>query len=96
MADQQQQIQIKASDEALKGFYSNLMQVSHLNEEFILDFMNVYPFQNLGTLNARVIVSPGHAKRMLAALQENLKRYEETHGKIHEAEAPSGEVGFHA
>ena len=93
---QQQQIQIKASDEVLKGTYSNLMQVTHLSEEFILDFMNIYPFQNLGVLNARVIVSPGHLKRMVNALAENLKRYEETHGKIKEAEAPSSEVGFHS
>ena len=99
MAQQQppnQQIQIKASDDALQGNYSNLMQVTHLSEEFILDFMNIYPFQNLGVLNARVIVSPGHLKRMVAALDENLKRYEETHGTIETAQAPSSEVGFHA
>ncbi len=93
MADQQ--IQIKASDDALKGTYSNLMQVTHLSEEFVLDFMNVYPFQGLGVLSARIIVSPGHLKRMVSALSENLKRYEDTHGKIQEAEAPSSEVGFH-
>lgn len=98
MAQQQQQpqqIQIKASDEALKGHYSNLMQVAHLKEEFILDFMNIYPFQNLGVLNARIIVSPGHLKRMVNALAENLKRYEESFGKIEEADAPSEGIGFH-
>jgi len=91
-----QQIQIKASDEALKGQYSNIMQVAHLKEEFILDFMNIYPYQNLGVLNARIIVSPGHLKRMVGALSENLKRYEEAFGKIEEADAPSQELGFHA
>lgn len=87
-------MQIKASDDALKGTYSNFMQVTHMSEEFVLDFMNVYPFQNIGVLNARVIVSPGHLKRMVKALEENLKRYEAAHGKIEEAEAPSDEVGF--
>jgi hypothetical protein len=97
MANEQQQIQIKASDEILKGTYSNLMQVTHLSEEFILDFMNVYPPQGMGVLGARVIVSPGHLKRMINALQDNLKRYEEATGrKVEEAQAPSEEVGFHA
>jgi len=58
--------------------------------------MNVYPFQGIGTLNARVIVSPSHYKRMVAAMQENLKRYEETHGTIAAGDAPSAEVGFQA
>ena len=90
-----QQIQIKATDQALQGHYSNIMQVAHLQEEFILDFMNIYPFQNLGVLNARIIVSPGHLKRMVGALAENLKRYEEVFGKITTAEAPGEELGFH-
>ena len=37
--DNQQQIQIKAKDEDLKGIYSNLMQILHTKEEFILDFL---------------------------------------------------------
>jgi len=42
--DQQQQpkqIQIKAQDEELKGKYSNLMQITHTQEEFVLDFFLV-------------------------------------------------------
>lgn len=93
---QPQQIQIKATDQALQGHYSNIMQVAHLQEEFILDFMNIYPFQNLGVLNARIIVSPGHLKRMVNALAENLKRYEEAFGKIEAADAPGEEIGFHS
>lgn len=92
----EKQIQIKASDELLRGVYANLMQVSHLTEEFVLDFMTVYPFQNVGTLNARVLVSPAHMKRMLSAMQENLKRYEETHGTIPLGVDPNTEVGFQA
>lgn len=93
---QQPQVNIKASDEALQGKYANLMQVAHLEEEFILDFMNVYPYQGMGTLNARIIVSPGHLKRMVGALTENLRRFEAQYGEIKTASEPSGEVGFHA
>jgi hypothetical protein len=90
---QQQQLQIKADDKALQGVYSNAMQVAHTSEEFVLDFMNVFP--PAGTLNARIIVSPGHLKRMVAALADNLTKYEANFGKIKAAEEP-GEIGFKA
>jgi hypothetical protein len=89
---QQNQLQVKADDAVLKGAYANNMQVAHTKEEFIIDFMNLFP--PMATLNARVIVSPGHMKRMLAALTDNVKRYEETHGTIEVADAPSNEMGF--
>ncbi|MFH1457498.1 MAG: DUF3467 domain-containing protein [Patescibacteria group bacterium] len=88
------QLQIKISDDVLKGIYANAMQVSHTKEEFVLDFMNLSPHQGVGIVGSRVVVSPGHAKRMIAALAENLKKYEEQFGKIEEANAPSNELGF--
>ncbi|MCK4520380.1 DUF3467 domain-containing protein [Candidatus Parcubacteria bacterium] len=86
MEQQQKQIQIKAKDEDIKGVYSNLMQVVHTKEEFILDFFLASPPQ--GVLSSRVIMSPGHVKRMLKAFEENLKKYEDKFGKIEEAKAP--------
>jgi len=83
-----QQINIKAIDEILAGKYTNMMQVAHTKEEFVLDFMNILPPQ--GILNARVITSPGHMKRIVKALQDNLARYEQSYGAINEAEAPKG------
>lgn len=76
----QQQMQVKVSDEVLKGVYANMMQVAHTPEEFILDFMSIFP--PAGIIASRVIVSPGHLKRMAAALQENLKQYEAKFGEI--------------
>ena len=92
MTEQKPQIQIKASDEKLRGEYSNVMQILHTKEEFVLDFLNIFP--PTGTLNARVIVSPGHFKRMLKAMEENLKRYEDSNGKVAESEAPKNPIGF--
>ena len=90
---QQQQLQIKASDQDLKGTYANGVQIQHTKEEFCIDFLNVFP--PAGTLNARVLTSPGHFKRMIRAMQENLALYEKTHGTIEEANQPSGsEFGF--
>lgn len=92
-AQNTQKIQIKASDEALKGSYANAMSVTHTKEEFILDFLSLFPPQ--GIINARVIMSPGHLKRVVAALADNLKKYEDKFGKIKESEEPKGTtVGF--
>ena len=89
---QQNQIQIKVSDEVLAGKYANAMQVSHKKEEFVMDFININPPQ--GIINSRVITTPCHMKRIIKALHENLERYEKTFGKIEEAEAPKSDIGF--
>ena len=90
--EQNQQIQIKASDEVLKGVYANLAQVAHSGEEFILDFMNVFP--PAGNLVSRVLVSPAHAKRFSAALVDNLKKYEEQYGEIKAGVDQQQKIGF--
>ena len=59
-----------------------------------LDFVNVLPPQAL--LVSRVITSPGHFKRIIAALSENLKKYEAAHGKVEAASEPDREIGFRA
>ena len=91
---QAQQIQIKATDEVLRGLYSNMANILHTKEEFVIDFMNVFP--PTGTLNARIIVSPGHFKRMVVAMGENLKKYEGQFGNVKVSEAPSNVIGFQA
>jgi len=58
--------------------------------EFLIDFLNVFPPE--GVVNARVIVSPGHLKRMIRALTDNLGRYEGKFGPIVEASAPDPET----
>lgn len=88
----QQQIQVKISDENLKGVYANAMQVLHTREEFVVDFMNLFPPN--GIVSARIILSPGHLKRIISALQDNLKKYESAFGEVREADAPSNKIGF--
>ncbi|MDD5110120.1 MAG: DUF3467 domain-containing protein [Patescibacteria group bacterium] len=88
-------IQVKASEELLKGKYSTHMQVLHTREEFILDFMLMVP--PLAQLVSRLLVSPAHFKRLVRALTENLARYEKQYGKIDAGVKPSDEhreVGF--
>lgn len=87
----QRGLNIKISDEELKGRYANLVRASHTREEFILDFINYVPPQ--GAVTARVIMSPGHLKRLIGALQTNLNMYEEKHGSIQEASEPDPNQG---
>jgi hypothetical protein len=89
---QNQELQVKASDEVLKGLYANMVQVAHTPEEFILDFMNLFP--PAGQLTSRVIISPQHAKRFLAALQDNVARYEKQFGNIAAGSGPTNQIGF--
>ena len=96
MAEQPAKKEVKITfPESLRGgAYANSMFATHTKEEFILDFVMISP--PVGTVTARVITSPGHMKRMVAALAENLKKYEAKFGKIAEApEPPRQSMGFH-
>ncbi len=88
MADQKR-LNIKIDDEELKGRYANLVRITHTREEFILDFANMVPPQ--GAVCARIVTSPGHAKRLIRALQANVDHYEKNYGPIREATEPTGE-----
>ncbi len=79
-------LNVKITDEELKGRYANLVRISHTREEFILDFINMVPPQ--GAVTARVITSPGHLKRLIRALDTNLRLYEQNFGTIQEASEP--------
>jgi len=89
---EEKQIKIKVKDEDIKGRYSNLMQVLHTKEEFILDFFLLSPPQ--GVLTSRLVVSPSHLKRMAAALKDNIEKYETKFGKIEVAEVSKESLGF--
>jgi hypothetical protein len=85
------QVQINASDEVARGRYSNNMLVTHTREEFILDFLLTAP--NGTQLVSRVMVSPGHMKRVFSALADNLQKYEANFGEVVVPEG--GQPQFH-
>jgi len=96
MAEQPAKKELKVTfPESLRGgAYANNMFITHTREEFILDFMMISP--PAGTVTARVITSPGHLKRIVAALADNLKKYESKFGKITQAAEPDKPaLGFH-
>jgi hypothetical protein len=91
MTGEAKTLNIKIGDDEQKGRYSNLLRIAHSREEFILDFINLVPPQ--GVVTARIVTSPGHLKRILRALRENLERYEAAYGTIQEASDPAPPTG---
>jgi hypothetical protein len=83
---QRQQIQVTTGDEVSRGHFSNNLLMAHSAEEFILDWVLNSPSGM--HLVSRIIVTPGHMKRIVGALSENLRRYEKEFGSISAFEAP--------
>ena len=86
------QINIELTEDVAQGIYSNLAVITHSSSEFILDFVRIMPGVPKAKVKSRVILTPEHAKRLLMALQDNVKKYETMHGPIRNAEKPSGPV----
>ena len=81
------QIQIDLDEVTAQGSYCNLVLINHGENEFVLDFAYLQPATPRARVRTRVISSPRHTKRLLRALEINLRRYEERFGKIDEVEA---------
>lgn len=64
--------------------YTNFMMVSHTPEEFYLDFGEKLPGTNTAQGVIRLVTSPWHMKRILKAIDENVRRYEKKFGEIRE------------
>ena len=77
-----QQLNIELSEEVAQGVYSNLAVITHSSSEFVVDFVRVMPGVPKANVKSRIILTPEHAKRLLMALQDNIKKYETIHGPI--------------
>jgi hypothetical protein len=75
-------IQVLVDEPLAQGVYSNLVVINHSEHEFVLDFAYLQPANPVAKVRARVISSPRHTKRLIAALQKNIARYEERYGVI--------------
>ena len=84
----QLQVQVESDPGTRQGTYSNMALFTHTAEEFILDFLFVVAQPRYGRLNARVLMSPGHAKRVVAALSDSVAKYEQKFGPIPELPGP--------
>ena len=88
------QIQVSLDEKTGQGIYANLALISHSGAEFILDFTRVLPGMPKATVQARILLTPQHAKGMLKALEDNLKKYENRFGEIKTLSAKNEDKNF--
>ena len=84
----QPQFQIQLKPEVAGGQYANFALITHSKTEFVIDFAQLLPGMPGGQVCSRIIQAPEHAKRLLAALQENIYKYERQFGKIEITDQP--------
>lgn len=77
-------INIDLPEDLAQGVYANLAVINHSPVEFVVDFAQMMPGMNQAKVRSRVILAPHHAKRLLAALAENIQRFERQNGPIGE------------
>ena len=82
------QLNIELTEEIAEGIYSNLAIITHSNQEFVVDFIKVMPGIPKAKVKSRIVLTPQHAKRLMKALIENVKKFESMHGIIQETEGP--------
>lgn len=89
------QINIELSEDIAEGVYANLAMIAHSNSEFVIDFIRLMPGVPKAKVKSRVVITPEHAKRLLLALQDNIKKYEDTFGPIKKTEeTPKFPINF--
>ena len=97
--ENQNQLNIELKEEVAQGIYSNLAIISHSSSEFVLDFVRIMPGIPKAEVKSRIILTPEHAKRLLHALGDNLRKFETTYGHVKLDErgpgfGPLGQVGY--
>jgi hypothetical protein len=90
------QINIELNEEIAQGTYSNLAVITHSSSEFVIDFVRIMPGIPKAQVKSRIILTPEHAKRLVAALQDNIAKYESVHGTIKDVKgsAPALPLSF--
>lgn len=91
----QNQINIELPEEIAEGQYANLAMIAHSNSEFVIDFIRLMPGVPKAKVKSRIVISPEHAKRLLSALNDNIKKFEDAFGPIKQTQdAPKFPMNF--
>ena len=78
----QQQINIELGEKEAEGLYANLAMIAHSPTEIIIDFARVMPRAPKARVQARIIMTPMHAKMLYNALGDNISKFEKQYGEI--------------
>ena len=76
------QIKIELDDSIGQGEYVNFAIVTHSPAEFVMDYIRVLPGMRKSKVKSRIIMAPMHAKTLMLALEDNIKKYENKFGDI--------------
>ena len=90
----QNQINIELPEEIADGEYANLAIITHSNQEFVVDFVRLAPGVPKAKVKSRIILTPQHAKRLMMALAENVRKFEQAHGEIKKFEQIAYPLNF--
>jgi hypothetical protein len=90
----QRKINIELGDIESEGIYSNLAIIAISPQEFILDFARIMPGRSKAKVYSRIVMTPGHVKMLLKALDENVKKYENQFGHIKIMGQEEKNIGF--
>lgn len=93
---QRQQINVEVGPVEAEGIYSNLALIVHSPQEFVIDFARMTPGAPKTKVYARIIMTPAHAKMLMNALDENIKKYESVFGAIKVPGGDDKNIGFQA
>ncbi|MBQ7691353.1 MAG: DUF3467 domain-containing protein [Muribaculaceae bacterium] len=88
---QKNQIQIEVPADEMQGRYSNLAVITHGPNDFFIDMILMAPNTPKARVQSRVIMTPENAKQLLIALNENVRKYEETYGTINPRKPANGQ-----
>ncbi len=77
-----QQINVELPEKEAEGIYANLAMIMHSPTEIIIDFARVMPRLPKTKVLSRIIMTPMHAKLLMKALTENIKKFEGQFGEI--------------
>lgn len=94
MENNNQQMDIELTDEIAEGIYSNLAIISHSNTEFVIDFVRIMPGVPKARVKSRILLTPHHAKRLMNALEDNIRKFEDSFGEIDGTENPPFPMNF--
>ena len=81
-SNKKHQIKIELDDNVGQGEYANFAVVTHSPAEFIMDYIRILPGMTKSKVKSRIIMAPMHAKTLMMALQDNIKKYENKFGEI--------------
>lgn len=94
MKNEEKQMDIELTEEIALGIYSNLAIITHSPAEVVCDFVQIMPGMPKGKVRSRVIMTPQNAKRFLAALTENIQKYEQSFGSIDDPQSGMPPMNF--